>query len=411
MGRGHRAEVCHLRFHGPGLGARMAGIRGSRAQVRGLLFLGRMRQRLPLRTLLRRIVAVGLPLCGLAPAVACGGDGSSSLVDVVGGDGGAGGGDAGGDGGRDVDQCGMCGCNYHPPPTVETVEYTPKRCDDAGADGGAISDAEACVADPIPDGASWQCYAACGPSYGPGPRGTVESCRVVGADGGTFEIECTYAPPPCGRRPRGFAAAQISSGTEIGRYLAASAALEAASVDAFAILAEELRAHGAPARLVRAARRAGRDEVRHARMMSALARRARVHLGSCKPPGKHAPRSLERIALENAKEGCVREAYGALLATWQSVAAADPKVRSAMHHIAEDETRHAELAWAIARWAERRLDARARARVARARRDAATELDAELRVPPSPALARALGLPGAARARWMARVLGDHLLA
>ena len=42
-------------------------------------------------------------------------------------------------------------------------------------------------------------------------------------------------------------------------------------------------------------------------------------------------------------------------------------MRRTFARIAADETRHAALSWAVARWAERRLDAAARARIAAAR--------------------------------------------
>jgi hypothetical protein len=61
-------------------------------------------------------------------------------------------------------------------------------------------------------------------------------------------------------------------------------------------------------------------------------------------------RSLEQLAVENAVEGCVRETYGALLATWQARAAAEPRVRAMMAAVAVDETRHAQLAWDLDAW-------------------------------------------------------------
>jgi hypothetical protein len=54
-------------------------------------------------------------------------------------------------------------------------------------------------------------------------------------------------------------------GTGLGAPYSEAAFLEAASVEAFRILRDELRCYGAPRSLVRAAARAGHDEVRHAR--------------------------------------------------------------------------------------------------------------------------------------------------
>jgi hypothetical protein len=105
------------------------------------------------------------------------------------------------------------------------------------------------------------------------------------------------------------------------------------------------------------------------------------------------PRALEAVALENAVEGCVRETFGALLATFQAKTARDPEIAECMRAIARDETRHAALSWEIGRWAWERLGAAARADlVARCR-----EAIRSLRDDPDACLARELaqtaGLP------------------
>src|SRR5262249_15726922 len=134
-------------------------------------------------------------------------------------------------------------------------------------------------------------------------------------DGGGYALTCVTG---CvGRMPEGLAARQGHERDAIANWLADVAYLEAASVDAFAILSQELQAHGAPSPLVRAAQRAGRDEVRHARVMGRLARAAGGR--PTKPRVKRAGvRCVERMALENAVEGCVRETFGALLTPWQA---------------------------------------------------------------------------------------------
>ena len=64
-----------------------------------------------------------------------------------------------------------------------------------------------------------------------------------------------------GRCPDGFRAALRSWGAnKLGVWLAGSAEMEAASVDAFQILAGDPAAHRAPTRLVDAAREAAADE-------------------------------------------------------------------------------------------------------------------------------------------------------
>jgi hypothetical protein len=220
----------------------------------------------------------------------------------------------------------------------------------------------------------------------------LQSCAFTTLDGGAA-VSCT-GTTPChtGRRPPGLVPATVHSET-IGALFAEAARLEAASVPAFKLLARELTAHGAPAALVRAARSAARDEVRHTKATAALARRYRAK--ALKPTVAPLPRkrSLEAIALENAVEGCVRETYGALVALWQTRAAADPVVAAAMVPIARDETRHAELAWKVAAWASPRLSPTARRRVAKARARAFANLRAEAMLPLPAAQIALAGLP------------------
>lgn len=213
----------------------------------------------------------------------------------------------------------------------------------------------------------------------------------------------------CGRRPRGLRSARRAGCDPVAHHLATAARLEAASVVAFADLERELSRFGAPQRLLASARRAARDEARHARMVTALAMRrgarpatVRIRTGP--------PRDLAAFAVENAREGCVRETWGALLAAWQAVHAEDDDVRDAATTIAEDELRHAALAFRVAAFALPRLDARARARVARARLVAVLELEALLDGPTEPALVRHLGLPDPRAARTLFAALRGTLL-
>jgi hypothetical protein len=104
--------------------------------------------------------------------------------------------------------------------------------------------------------------------------------------------------------------------------------------------------------------------------------------------------------MENAIEGCVRETFGALVATWQARAAGDRTALRALAGIARDETRHAELAWAVDGWARGRLDGGARRRLTAARRQAVAELRQSVIEPPS-LVARRVGLPDATRTRQL----------
>jgi len=223
------------------------------------------------------------------------------------------------------------------------------------------------------------------------------ACALWDSDGGLM-LDCSVGCE--GRRPTGLRGLAIGppARSRVGDQLVRAAYLEAASVHAFRILERELAFHGGPERLVRAARAAGRDEVRHTLMMAALARRfgATAVLPRYVPPEQARP--LEDIAIENATEGCVRETYGALVAGWQASAARDRTVRPVMARIARDEARHAELSWRVARWVDRQLDPGRRDRARAATRTAVAELARELRREPHGDLVRELGVPRAPEA-------------
>ncbi len=222
----------------------------------------------------------------------------------------------------------------------------------------------------------------------------------------------------CGRRPVGWQPpAEERGGSEVGRYLAHSARLEADSVDAFVDFATALKRFGAPESLVNRANRAAVQEVGHAR---AMAREAARH-GAKVPPRFEgarpaAPRTaealsaaaLETFATLNGVEGCSREAFGAVIARRCAERAASRRIRSVFRRIAEEELRHAELSWEVQKWALRRLAPSARERVERARRRALAEL---VRSPPvaAPPVREALGLPDRTAAQTMARALALRL--
>lgn len=234
----------------------------------------------------------------------------------------------------------------------------------------------------------------------------------ISRDGTVTEVQRTLRAETggcAGRRPEGLVPAMASAPSAVGSWFARMAHLEAASVHAFRILRDELTLHGAPRALVARAERAMRDEVRHAAMMARFARRH----GAAVAPVVVAPnsrRSLEEMALENAREGCVRELYGALEASWQAVSATDPELARTMKTIADDETRHAELSLDVAAWLSTKLDAAANARVDLARVEAFRELAAEVAHGRSSDLER-VGLPNATEAMFLVEHLESALAA
>jgi hypothetical protein len=237
-----------------------------------------------------------------------------------------------------------------------------------------------------------------------------KSCGLATIDGGPA-VRVVYAPICAGGRcPEGLAPPTSAGARDpLGAWLAGNAYLEAASVDAFEVLAAELGAHRAPPALIHAARAAIADERRHAETVGRLAAQRRAV-----PPiaqvNRGPVRDLESVARENAVEGCVRETYAALLAFRQGYAATDPAVRSAMSGIARDEARHAALAWAVDDWSRALLTPAARRRV----REARYEAIEALAIAPLADLSRddraVAGLPDEDAAAQMAWELGQALV-
>ena len=129
------------------------------------------------------------------------------------------------------------------------------------------------------------------------------------------------------------------------------ARLEHASVAAFGRAAAQLMELGAPLDLVEGCHRAALDEVRHARLAYALADGllggTTTFLGLDVPPTPAS--TLWDVAREALLEGCIGEGSAAAEA---KVAAgrAREDIAKVLEVIADDEARHAALAWKTLRW-------------------------------------------------------------
>lgn len=132
--------------------------------------------------------------------------------------------------------------------------------------------------------------------------------------------------------------------------------LEHASIASFGRFALELLAVGAPASLVELAHKAALDEVQHARIAFEL---ASTYAGTSVGPGAFpfaqgrldVSHHLADVAARAVVEGCIGETLASILAAEQASRATIPAVRAALETIAEDEARHAELAWRTVAWA------------------------------------------------------------
>jgi hypothetical protein len=131
--------------------------------------------------------------------------------------------------------------------------------------------------------------------------------------------------------------------------------LEHASIASFGRFALELLAVGAPPSLLRGAHEAALDEVRHAQLAFEL---ASAYAGATTGPaafpfaggGAAVSADAAEIAARVVHEGCLAETLASVVAAEQAARATDPAVRAALLTIAEDEARHAELAWATVAW-------------------------------------------------------------
>ncbi len=240
--------------------------------------------------------------------------------------------------------------------------------------------------------------------HGPGSAEyqTFTECELVDYDGRpavhyVSTVECVG-----GRRPPGADLHESKTArSPAGAWLAGLAELEEASVYAFVWLGLELARLGAPAGLVARCTSAAADEIRHAQAVTKLARRYGAVLTPASAPKLPEQRSLRDVATENAREGCVRETYGALVAVWQSKHASDPIVRSVMAQIAVDESRHAELSADIDAWARTVLGAADCSSLDRAKANAVDMLRSTVMEEVCSDLTTNVGLPNAPAAQQL----------
>jgi hypothetical protein len=129
--------------------------------------------------------------------------------------------------------------------------------------------------------------------------------------------------------------------------------MEHASIAAFARFTLQLLALGAPSALVAASNQAMADETEHARMAFALASayEDRDVGPSCLPiDGSLDGADLHTFVATLLREGCIGETRAAVEARETLGVTRDPVVREVLEKIAQDETRHAELAWQTLAW-------------------------------------------------------------
>ena len=166
----------------------------------------------------------------------------------------------------------------------------------------------------------------------------------------------TAANPMAGSQSSDWAPSTISKAdrAQLLSYWTETAQFEHASVASFARFSMQLMAIGAPAGLVAEATRAQADEIRHARIALGIASALADHeLGLGQLPIDGAlddAGDVRSILVDTIREACVNETVSAAQCQAAGEAAKDPFIKRALLDIAEDEQRHATLAWKTVRW-------------------------------------------------------------
>jgi hypothetical protein len=140
----------------------------------------------------------------------------------------------------------------------------------------------------------------------------------------------------------------------LGAAWRADALDEHASVASFGRFVLELLAFGAPPQLVRDVLAAASDEVRHAEVCFGIATQLDGHAqgpGALDLADMQLATSLAEAAAAAVREGCVGETLAAAHAATASRQTSDPALAQALAAIADDEARHAALAWRFVQWA------------------------------------------------------------
>lgn len=144
--------------------------------------------------------------------------------------------------------------------------------------------------------------------------------------------------------------------SQVASAWARAGAAEHASVAAFSRLALELMALGAPNDLLRAVHQAALDEVGHADLCWAAAKRA-GHSDVCAAefPIRELKLASNLAALAAAaiREGCLAETLGAQVMIEIAALVSDPETKAVLDTIAREEATHAVLSFRIVAWALR----------------------------------------------------------
>jgi hypothetical protein len=139
----------------------------------------------------------------------------------------------------------------------------------------------------------------------------------------------------------------------LAAHWTAVALAEHASIAAFGRFALQLISMAAPPELLRACQDAMLDETRHAQLAFGLASRfasAPVGPSTLDLDRALSDATIESILRDVVLEGCLGETRAAAEARAAAARCEQPEIRAVLEQIAEDEERHAALAWRFVAW-------------------------------------------------------------
>ena len=140
---------------------------------------------------------------------------------------------------------------------------------------------------------------------------------------------------------------------EVGLQWLRQAEAEHASVASFARHTLQLMSIGAPSELLKESQRASIDELKHAKMcygVSSSFMDKHVAPGVLDVDNSLGELDLKDIIRSVIREGCIEETLAAIEAHYRQHLAQDNAIKEMLKEIAEDETRHAKLAWETIGW-------------------------------------------------------------
>ena len=248
-------------------------------------------------------------------------------------------------------------CLESPPDTCPSaIDALPLLYVENGTD--RVCSPSAVIGEAIPEKAAlgdccYEVIETCNNTMGIGCRGRPLSI------GGTATIAVRRAALPAQPRselrPEQLAALTRAQRDQLASFWTDLALAEHASIAEFHRVSLELLRFGAPEALIAAAQRAVIDEARHARRAFELASSyagERLSAGAMQlPVAMPLAATLVELARNTVQGGCIAETQSAALCMRLVSRATDAKVKSVLEGIVRDELRHAELAWAIVRWA------------------------------------------------------------